>query len=158
MRRFGGAAAAPLSFRRSINPSPCHICSISTSSISRRYVALAVVKKSPKRLKYSTPRFTKVLILSVCKIVKEIVSFRLPYFFAPSGGWIIVRWSWSVWLGLLEIGPDRWALEARSCWSYSYWYCVCQFPPLLFLFLTNVWELNKIMECLCWNQSLQDHS
>ncbi|KAH6781214.1 DHBP synthase RibB-like alpha/beta domain-containing protein [Perilla frutescens var. frutescens] len=59
MGRLGGAAAAPLSFRRSPNPSPCRIYSLSTSSISRRFVTLAVVKRSPKRLKYSTPRFTK---------------------------------------------------------------------------------------------------
>ncbi|KAL8474868.1 hypothetical protein ACS0TY_030602 [Phlomoides rotata] len=59
MRRFSGAAAAPLSFRRSLNPSPCRISFQSPTNISRRFIALAVVKKSPKRLKYSSPHFAK---------------------------------------------------------------------------------------------------
>ncbi|XP_047970152.1 uncharacterized protein YciO [Salvia hispanica] len=52
-------AAAPLPFRRYSTPSPWRVSSPSTSTIPRRFVALAAVKKSPKRLKYSTPRFTK---------------------------------------------------------------------------------------------------
>ncbi|XP_042034664.1 uncharacterized protein YciO [Salvia splendens] len=59
IRRLGGAAAAPLPFRRYSTPTPCRVSSPSTSTISRRLVALGAVKKSPKRLKYSTPRFTK---------------------------------------------------------------------------------------------------
>ncbi|KAL1531561.1 hypothetical protein AAHA92_31687 [Salvia divinorum] len=58
IRQFGGAAAVP-PFRRSSIPTPCRVTSPSTSTIYRRFVALAAVKKSPKRLKYSTPRFTK---------------------------------------------------------------------------------------------------
>ncbi|KAI3463111.1 hypothetical protein Pfo_019774 [Paulownia fortunei] len=59
LRRFGGAAAAPLSFRRSLNPCASRISFQSPSNISRRFIALAVAKRSPKRLKYSSPRFTK---------------------------------------------------------------------------------------------------
>ncbi|KAK6153164.1 hypothetical protein DH2020_012803 [Rehmannia glutinosa] len=59
LRRFGGAAAAPLSFRRSLNPYSCRMSFQFPPNVSRRFIALAVVKRSPKRLKYSSPRFTK---------------------------------------------------------------------------------------------------
>ncbi|KAL3813897.1 hypothetical protein ACJIZ3_015165 [Penstemon smallii] len=59
VRRFGGAAAAPLSFRRSLNPCRFSVSFQPPSNISRQFIALAVVKRSPKRLKYSAPRFTK---------------------------------------------------------------------------------------------------
>ncbi|KAL7094982.1 hypothetical protein ACP275_11G138300 [Erythranthe tilingii] len=59
MKRVSGTAAAPLSFRRSLNPFPRHVSFQFPSTISRRFIALAVIKRSPKRLKYSTPRFTK---------------------------------------------------------------------------------------------------
>ncbi|GFP94045.1 uncharacterized protein ycio [Phtheirospermum japonicum] len=59
LRRFGGAVSPPLSFRRSLSPHAYRLSIQSPPHVSRRFIALAVVKRSPKRLKYSTPRFTK---------------------------------------------------------------------------------------------------
>ncbi|KAL0431559.1 UNVERIFIED_CONTAM: putative protein YciO [Sesamum radiatum] len=59
LRPVAGAAAPPLSFQRSLNPCPCRTSFHSPSNISRRFITFAVVKRSPKRLKYSSPRFTK---------------------------------------------------------------------------------------------------
>ncbi|KAL0424198.1 UNVERIFIED_CONTAM: putative protein YciO [Sesamum radiatum] len=59
LRPLAGDAAAPLSFPRSLNPCPCRTSFHSPSNISRRFITFAVVKRSPKRLKYSSPRFTK---------------------------------------------------------------------------------------------------
>ncbi|PIN20782.1 hypothetical protein CDL12_06550 [Handroanthus impetiginosus] len=59
MRRFSAAAAALTSFRRSLNTCPCNSSFQFPSNIPRRFITLAVVKRSPKRLKYSTPRFSK---------------------------------------------------------------------------------------------------
>ncbi|KAK4426052.1 putative protein HI [Sesamum alatum] len=58
---FKPLRGAPLSFRRSLNPCPCpcRISFHSPSHISPRFITFAVVKRSPKRLKYSSPRFTK---------------------------------------------------------------------------------------------------
>ncbi|CAK9143304.1 unnamed protein product [Ilex paraguariensis] len=58
----GGAAAVLLSFRRSLNPFPSRLSFQAiepTSQGFRRFTPLAVVKRSPKRLKYSSPLFTK---------------------------------------------------------------------------------------------------
>jgi tRNA threonylcarbamoyl adenosine modification protein (Sua5/YciO/YrdC/YwlC family) len=56
-----------LSFRRLLNPLPCRILyHVAESPPSlRRFLTLASVKKSPKRLKYSAPRFTKENLLYV---------------------------------------------------------------------------------------------
>ncbi|KAG8366771.1 hypothetical protein BUALT_Bualt16G0002400 [Buddleja alternifolia] len=59
VRRLGSVAASPLSFRRSLNPCPCRVSFQPPSHRTRRLTAFAVIKKSPKRLKYSAPRFTK---------------------------------------------------------------------------------------------------
>ncbi|KAL0395790.1 UNVERIFIED_CONTAM: putative protein YciO [Sesamum calycinum] len=59
LRPLAGDAAALLSFPRSLNPCPCRTSFHSPSNISRRFITFAVVKRSPKRLKYSSPRFTK---------------------------------------------------------------------------------------------------
>ncbi|EPS70713.1 hypothetical protein M569_04046 [Genlisea aurea] len=53
MRSCGGALHSPPCARRWLNPSsPC-------CSSRRRLVAVAVLKRSPKRLKYSAPRFAR---------------------------------------------------------------------------------------------------
>ncbi|KAL2246839.1 UNVERIFIED_CONTAM: hypothetical protein Sindi_2536200 [Sesamum indicum] len=49
----------PLSFQRSLYLCPCRTSFQSPSNIPRRFITFAVVKRSPKRLKYSSPRFTK---------------------------------------------------------------------------------------------------
>ncbi|KAL2529140.1 DHBP synthase RibB-like alpha/beta domain [Forsythia ovata] len=62
VKQCGGSAVLPLSFRRSLNPFPCHVSFQNTQpppQLARRFFTLAVVKRSPKRLKYSAPRFTK---------------------------------------------------------------------------------------------------
>ncbi|XP_022852323.1 uncharacterized protein LOC111373951 isoform X2 [Olea europaea var. sylvestris] len=62
VKRCGGSAVLPLSFRRSLSPFPCGISFQNMqppSQLARRFFTLAVVKRSPKRLKYSAPRFTK---------------------------------------------------------------------------------------------------
>ncbi|KAL3636691.1 hypothetical protein CASFOL_018990 [Castilleja foliolosa] len=59
LKRFGGTAAPPLSFRRSLSPHAHRLSFQSPPNVSRPSIALAVVKRSPKRLKYSSPRFTK---------------------------------------------------------------------------------------------------
>ncbi|KAL0381822.1 UNVERIFIED_CONTAM: hypothetical protein Sangu_0246500 [Sesamum angustifolium] len=59
LRPLAGDAAAPLSFQRSLNKYSCRTSFPSPSNISRRFITFAVVKRSPKRLKYSSPRFTK---------------------------------------------------------------------------------------------------
>ncbi|KAI5651095.1 hypothetical protein M9H77_37100 [Catharanthus roseus] len=57
----GGAAV--LSFRRSLNPYPCHVAfqklNMEPQIHGCRFSVFAAVKRSPKRLKYSAPRFTK---------------------------------------------------------------------------------------------------
>lgn len=148
-------AAAPLPFRRYSTPSPWRVSSPSTSTIPRRFVALAAVKKSPKRLKYSTPRFTKVFNLFSDQFVNEIAIIALPYLIPASGGWIVVRRSWSVRIGLVEIGLDRWATQGRSRWSYPYRYCVCQFLTawtqcwiLIVLILRKSWWKNIVYDHL----------
>ncbi|KAL0461784.1 UNVERIFIED_CONTAM: putative protein YciO [Sesamum latifolium] len=61
LRPLAGGAAAPPLFQRSLSPCPCPCRTSfhSPSNISRRFITFAVVKRSPKRLKYSSPRFTK---------------------------------------------------------------------------------------------------
>ncbi|XP_055803069.1 uncharacterized protein LOC129872201 [Solanum dulcamara] len=53
----GVAGAVPLSFRRSLSSFPT--CLSFHSPVTRRFQSLAVVKRSPKRLKYLAPRLTK---------------------------------------------------------------------------------------------------
>ncbi|KAM3286826.1 putative protein YciO [Capsicum chacoense] len=57
----GVAGAFPLSFRRSISSFPSRLLfrSAFPPQVHRPFQTLAVVKRSPKRLKYSSPRFTK---------------------------------------------------------------------------------------------------
>ncbi|KAA8530100.1 hypothetical protein F0562_004809 [Nyssa sinensis] len=55
----GGISAVSLSFRRSLNPFPCCVSFQTVEPSQVRFLAVAVVKRSPKRLKYSAPRFTK---------------------------------------------------------------------------------------------------
>ncbi|KAF3617901.1 putative ribonucleoside-diphosphate reductase small chain-like [Capsicum annuum] len=57
----GVAGAIPLSFRRSISSFPPRLLfrSAFPPQVHRPFQTLAVVKRSPKRLKYSSPRFTK---------------------------------------------------------------------------------------------------
>ncbi|CAI9763134.1 unnamed protein product [Fraxinus pennsylvanica] len=62
VKRCGGSAVLPLSFQRSLNPFPCGVSFQNMQpppQLARRFFTLAVVKRSPKRLKYSAPRFTK---------------------------------------------------------------------------------------------------
>lgn len=57
----GGATACSLSFRRSLNPlTSRRVVQPPPPALRRRFVTMAAVKRSPKRLKYSAPRFTKV--------------------------------------------------------------------------------------------------
>lgn len=67
VKPFGGTAAGSLSFRRSFNPYPTRVYfhSNETHRPFRHFISLAVVKRSPKRLKYSAPRFTKDDLLYV---------------------------------------------------------------------------------------------
>ncbi|KAL6960418.1 hypothetical protein U1Q18_038184 [Sarracenia purpurea var. burkii] len=53
------AAAVSLSFRRSLNPFPIRVSFPSVEPPRVRFLTLAVVKRSPKRLKYSAPHFSK---------------------------------------------------------------------------------------------------
>ncbi|KAK6798869.1 hypothetical protein RDI58_006572 [Solanum bulbocastanum] len=56
----GVAGAVPLSFRRSLSSFPTRLSfRTAVPSQTRRFQSLAVVKRSPKRLKYSAPRLTK---------------------------------------------------------------------------------------------------
>ncbi|KAE9448980.1 hypothetical protein C3L33_19122, partial [Rhododendron williamsianum] len=52
----GGSA---VSLRRSLNPFPSRVSFQSVEPPRARFVPMAVVKRNPKRLKYSAPRFTK---------------------------------------------------------------------------------------------------
>lgn len=56
-----GGAAALLSFRRSHNPFPCLVSfqNLNVEKQPRCFTVFAAVKRSPKRLKYSAPRFLK---------------------------------------------------------------------------------------------------
>lgn len=58
MKANGCAAAAPLPFRRSPSPFSSRVSFQPPQKVSRFQVS-SVVKKSPKRLKYATPRFPK---------------------------------------------------------------------------------------------------
>ncbi|KAL4577110.1 hypothetical protein LXL04_013213 [Taraxacum kok-saghyz] len=58
MKANGCAAAAPLPFRRSLTPFSSRV-SFQPSRKAPRFTVTSVVKKSPKRLKYATPRFPK---------------------------------------------------------------------------------------------------
>ncbi|KAM7509788.1 hypothetical protein LguiB_008663 [Lonicera macranthoides] len=57
----GGATASSLSFRRSLNPLTSNrVVQPTPLALRRRFVTMAsAVKRSPKRLKYNAPRFTK---------------------------------------------------------------------------------------------------
>ncbi|XAR52008.1 hypothetical protein NMG60_11006834 [Bertholletia excelsa] len=55
----GGASATSLSFRHSVSSFPSGVSFQSVETPRIRFLSLAVVKRSPKRLKYSSPRFTK---------------------------------------------------------------------------------------------------
>ncbi|XP_049385005.1 uncharacterized protein LOC125849053 [Solanum stenotomum] len=56
----GVAGAVPLSFRRSLSSFPTRLSfHTAVPPQTRRFQSLAVVKRSPKRLKYSAPRLTK---------------------------------------------------------------------------------------------------
>ncbi|XP_057491066.1 uncharacterized protein LOC130776860 [Actinidia eriantha] len=55
----GGATAMALSFRRSLHPFPSRVAFQSVEPRRVRFLPMAVVKRSPKRLKYAAPRFTK---------------------------------------------------------------------------------------------------
>ncbi|XP_073151253.1 uncharacterized protein [Henckelia pumila] len=60
VRCCGGSAVPTLSFRRTENVFLRHHASCQPPrKITRRFIAFAVLKRSPKRLKYSTPRFAK---------------------------------------------------------------------------------------------------
>ncbi|KAL6521825.1 hypothetical protein OROGR_018394 [Orobanche gracilis] len=59
LRCFGGRVQEPLCFRRSMNPYACRSSFQYPPKNSRHSIALAVIKRNPKRLKYSPPRFTK---------------------------------------------------------------------------------------------------
>ncbi|XP_016487015.1 uncharacterized protein LOC107807195 isoform X1 [Nicotiana tabacum] len=57
---WGVAGAVPLTFRRSLCSVPTRVSFHGAAPPqTRRFQPLAVVKRSPKRLKYSAPRFTK---------------------------------------------------------------------------------------------------
>lgn len=53
----GGSA---VSLRRSLNPFPSRVSFQGVEPPRDRFVPMAVLKRNPKRLKYSAPRFTKV--------------------------------------------------------------------------------------------------
>ncbi|KAL3347043.1 hypothetical protein AABB24_025455 [Solanum stoloniferum] len=75
----GVAGAVPLSFRRSLSSFPTRLSfHTAVPSQTRRFQSLAVVKRSPKRLKYSAPRLTKM----DCSMFKLINLARIP------GSWI----------------------------------------------------------------------
>ncbi|KAL6587387.1 hypothetical protein OROMI_000365 [Orobanche minor] len=59
LRCSGGPVPEPLCFRRSLNPYACRSSFQSPPKVSRHFIPLAVIKRNPKRLKYSPPRFTK---------------------------------------------------------------------------------------------------
>ncbi|KVI09261.1 DHBP synthase RibB-like alpha/beta domain-containing protein [Cynara cardunculus var. scolymus] len=58
MKPYGCAAAASISFRRSVSPFSTRLPFQPSPKVSRLKVS-AVVKKSPKRLKYASPRLPK---------------------------------------------------------------------------------------------------
>ncbi|KZV47560.1 hypothetical protein F511_32224 [Dorcoceras hygrometricum] len=61
VRCCGGSAVPTFSSRRSQHFSSCHQASyLPSQKFTRRFVSFAMLKRSPKRLKYSTPRFAKV--------------------------------------------------------------------------------------------------
>ncbi|XP_059641964.1 uncharacterized protein LOC132283936 [Cornus florida] len=55
----GGVSIASLSFLRSLNPFPSRVSFRTVEPPRVRFLPLAAVKRNPKRLKYSAPRFTK---------------------------------------------------------------------------------------------------
>ncbi|KAL3526287.1 hypothetical protein ACH5RR_010943 [Cinchona calisaya] len=61
LRSCGGEAATVISFRRSLNPFPSRVFfqNVNKEQRFRQFTVLGVVKRSPKRIKYSAPRFTK---------------------------------------------------------------------------------------------------
>lgn len=146
MRRFSGAAAAPLSSRRSPVLSPCRLSTLPSSSVPRRFVTLAVVKRSPKRLKYSTPRFSKVLFMSACKNSERNCRFsaNLNVFPLQEDGLLYVEvdpfgsdsWKLDPIVELLKQGAvgviptDTVYVNFSSSLSFSFFFCVLFILPL----------------------------
>lgn len=93
----GTGATEVFSFRRYLNlnalPLPTHVSvrNYNREQRARQFTALALVKRSPKRIKYSTPRFTKVfpfysyIIFSLSVIFRTTLqpSFNCVYIPAP---------------------------------------------------------------------------
>lgn len=96
----------------------------------RSRVVSMVVKRSPKRLKYTSgSRFTKVCFkLATCHAPVNfdcsLLILTVNDWWCWIGGWFGVHWSRPFCLWCLEIGTNCEFVETRCCWSHTYWYHV----------------------------------